>query len=321
MMNSLELMRKRLEFNGGIRQEDRMIKGKYETFLRTLQFSYQGVNAQLIQPHTQCFDLDDSPIVRALITPDKTKQDYDDKILSIDYRHNFNPGDVFKWVGTDSYWLIYLQTLTEDAYFRGTIRRCRYKIKFKDENGNIVTTWAAIRGPVETQIESIQKNQVRVDRPNLSLNILMPLNEKTLKAFKRYSQFLFAGKCWQVQAPDSISMKNVLEVNAEEYYIDRDTDNIDDEVKNGLVIEPVDPTPQTLIKGNTFIKPKIAERYEAPAANGRWKVLDNLPVCLTSVDDTTVEVVWNKMTSGQFILQWSNGLQLETKTIVVESLY
>ena len=80
---------------------------------------------QLIQPYSKCEDLADSQIHRALINPDKTKQDYDDKILSIDYGI-LELGDVFKWVGTNTHWIIYLQALTEDAYFRGEIRLCKY---------------------------------------------------------------------------------------------------------------------------------------------------------------------------------------------------
>ena len=50
----------------------------------------------------------------------------DKKILSVNFEHNFKPGDVFEWGNTHSHWLIYLQDLTELAYFRGSIRRCRY---------------------------------------------------------------------------------------------------------------------------------------------------------------------------------------------------
>ena len=319
-MSNLDLMQKRLEYQGGARQEDRMIKDKYRTFLKTLQYSYQGVDVQLIQPHNLCEDLLDEPIHRALINPDKVKQDYDDKILSIDYKYNIGAGDVFRWVGTDTYWLVYLRELTEDAYFRGAIRRCRYQIKFKDKDGNICTTRAAIRGPIETQILNIQKNQVRVDQPNLGLNILMPKNEKTVQMFDRYSEFLFAGKCWKVQAPDSISMENVLEVNAEEYYMNKETDDKIEEIKNGLVVEPLDPTPQSIIKGNAFIKPRITEIYEAPS-EGKWCVLEDYPVSISSFDSNKIKLTWDKMTSGQFKLQWSNGETTDTKVIVVESLF
>ena len=321
-MNNFEMMRKRLEYEGGIQQEQRMIKDKYKTFKKSLLYSYQGCDVQLVQPYTSCIDTTiEHPSRRALINPDKLKQDYDDKILSIDYGANFGPGDVFYWKGTDSYWLIYLQTLTEDAYFRGEIRRCKYQIKFKDKEGNYCSTWAAIRGPVETQLNFMSKNNVAIDRPNFSLHILLPMNEKTLYAFDRYSEFLLEGKCWRVEAVDTISTKNVIEINAEEYFVNKDTDDTLNGVVDGLVVEPINPTPETEILGETFIKPRIAEIYTAPMAGGTWKVLEDYPVCITTIDDTKVEVTWRKSVSGQFTLQWSKDDITETKVIVVESLF
>ena len=153
----------------------------------------------------------------------------------------------------------------------------------------------------------------------------MPLNEDTLYAFDRYSKFLFAGKDWRVQTPDAISIKNVLEINAEEYYIDRDEDDVDDEVADGLIIESIDPNPDedtVKIEGLTFIKPKITEIYKAPEIGGEWKILeDNCPVCLKVSNDPFVQITWNKTISGQFTLQWSKENTILTKIIVVESLF
>lgn len=319
------MMRKRLQFQGGIKQEDRMIKGKYNTLQRALLYSYQGCDVEMAQvrdyPIGKNEDLTSRSIrYRALINPNKLKQDYDDKVLSIDDESGFKVGDVFYWVGTQTHWIIYLEHLTEDAYFRADIRRCKYQIKFKDDEGNVLTTWAAIRGPVETQIDSIQKNQVRVDRPNLSLNILLPKNDWTVKAFDRYSEFLFAGKCWRVEAPDIISMEGVIEINAEEYFIDRDTDDTKEEIKNGLVIEPVNPSPESKIIGETFIKPKIEEVYEAPEPGGTWCICEKVPARIISYSNKQITVVWDKMTSGQFTLRWSKGDKTDMKVIVVESL-
>lgn len=329
-MINFEMMRKRLEWQGGIHQEDRMIRDKLKSLQRALLYSYQACTVERVQRYCevlpadwqpkQC-DLSPFPHERALINPDKVKQDYDDKIISIEYSHGYGPGDVFEWKKTDSHWIIYTQELTEDAYFRGEIRRCRYRIKFKDEEGNWCSTFAAIRGPVETQIDSIQKNQERIDRPNLSLNILMPRNEKTLHAFDRYAEFLFAGRCWRVEAPDSISMKNIIEVNAEEDYINKDTDSIEESMKNGLVFEPVDPTPNSEIKGPTWIKPTISELYSVDRKGGKWCVLEKAPVNIRLSAVNQVEITWTKMVSGQFTLQWSNGEEVLQKTIVVESLY
>jgi hypothetical protein len=72
--------------------------------------------------------------------------------------------------------------LTELAYFRGDIRKCSHEISWEDESG-IHKTYAAIRGPVETKIDYIQKHNISIDNPNYSLNILLPKNEDTLKYF------------------------------------------------------------------------------------------------------------------------------------------
>lgn len=326
MINNLELMRTRLEWQGGINQEDRMIKDKWRSLQRALKYSYQACSIQKVQAFDQVLGADQTDIglfsdFRALINPDKVKQDYEDKIVSVDYNYNCGPGDVFEWKKTGSYWIIYTQEITEDAYFRGEIRRCRYRIKFKDTQGNWCSTWAAIRGPVETQITSIQKNQERLDRPNLSLNILIPQNEETLHAFDRYKEFLFAGRCWRIEAPDSISMKNIIEVNAEEDYTNKDTDAIGESMKDGLVFEPVDETPDSEIKGATWIKPNLSEIYSIDRKGGRWCALNNAPVNIKIVAVNQIELIWTKMISGQFTLQWSDGQEIIQKTIVVESLY
>jgi hypothetical protein len=74
-------------------------------------------------------------VCRALINPNKNKPDYDEKVLSVPYEADYHPGDVFEWIGTGTYWIIYLQELTELAYFRGDIRKCQYQINWEDEDG------------------------------------------------------------------------------------------------------------------------------------------------------------------------------------------
>lgn len=330
-MNNLEMMRKRFDWQGGIRQEDRMIKDKWRTFQRTLQYSYQGCNVRKEQQFDEVLDLNGLPFegesprfpqFRALINPDKLKQSYDDKILSINFDSEFHSGDIFQWINTDTYWIFYLNQITEDAYLRGEIRRCKYRIKFKDEDGVACSTWAAIRGPIETQITSIQKNQDRIDYPNLSLNILMPLNSKTRAAFERYKVFLFDERAWRIEAIDRVSMDNVLEITAEEYYINETKDDVENELKDGLVIEEYISDDGCEIKGETFIKPSIAEKYYMDISGGDWKIIEkDVPVRLTVVDDNTVSLIWNKMTSGQFTLQWSKDKIVMEKAIVVESLF
>ena len=79
----------RLNHLGGSTQQDRMIADKRRSLDRALWHSYQG--ADVIKT-----DSLSEQTVRALINPNKLKPDYDDKIISVHYEHNFEPGDIFK---------------------------------------------------------------------------------------------------------------------------------------------------------------------------------------------------------------------------------
>lgn len=308
----------RLEHQGGSNQQQRMIKDKKRSLARALNFSYQGADVRK-------FASSSDEIVRALINPNKLKQDYDDKIISIYYEYNFAPGDVFKWINTNTYWLIYLQDLTELAYFRGDIRKCSHQISWQDEDGEH-STYAALRGPVETKINYIQKHGISVDTPNYSLNILMPKSEAAVKYFQRYQKFYLKGDkdyniCWRVEAVDWLSMPGIIEINAVEYYANEIEDDIKNGIVGGLIAEPVDPNPEAIndiIKGESFIKPKKEYEYTYIGNTiGEWSIEHNVPVKITS-SGKTVKIKWIASVSGQFDLFYGG---LYKKTIVVESLF
>ena len=312
-------MAKQLNYHGGYFQQNREIKDKRKTLDKALLYSYQGAFIKKLG--------DNYKPVRALINPNKLKQDYDDKIISIGFEHEFHTGDVFEWVDTNTYWLIYLQQSTEIAYFRGDIRKCTYQISWKDGE-EIKTTYAAIRGPVETKINNIQKHGVSIDTPNYTLSILMPLNEDTLKQFQRYSKFYLQNiqgehkVCWRVEATDSISTPGILEVIAEEYYSNEFEDDIKNGIVGGLIEEIKNPNSEEVedaIVGETFIKPKTTYTYYF---NGSllsdWKVEGkHLPLKTKKIDEYTIELTWDSTYSGQFDLSYGDY----KKTIVVESLF
>ena len=313
---------------GGRTQQERMIRDKRRSLDKAVLYSYQGAFVKKFFPLEEevADELRNQPPVRALINPDKTKQDYDDKIISIGYEHDFQPGDVFEWVNTDSYWLIYLQDKTELAYFRGEIRRCRYTIYFQDDEGNQHMTYAAIRGPVETKINYIQKNNISVDEPNHSLSILLPANENNLKYFQRYKRFyLFEDLhkiCWRVEAIDWISTPGILSVTGVEYYQQEHNDDLESGVAGGLIIQPVNPNTnriENLITGETFIKPKSIYEYSYTGLSvSEWSIdTKKYPVEYKIIDDRTIKLRWTAAYSGQFDIIYGSL----TKTIVVESLF
>jgi hypothetical protein len=302
---------------GGNRQQERMIRDKRRSLDHAVWNSYQAAEVLRV-------DAENRKPVRALINPNKLKQDYDDKIISVGFEYNFKCGDVFEWLGTKTHWLIYLQDLTELAYFRGDIRKCSYQIAWEDEDG-IHTTYAAVRGPVETKINFIQKHGISIDTPNHSLSILMPKNEYTMKYFKRYSKFYLQGDdtCWRVEASDWISTPGILEVIAVEYYANETEDDVDNGIVGGL-IEPIkDPNGEVEevdIIGDTFIKVKKLYDYEfSGTIADEWIVDSKYPVELIHdpSDPRRVSLRWTSTFSGQFDLHYGDY----TKTIVVESLF
>ena len=308
---------------GGPAQQSRMITDKRKTLDRVIKYSYQGAFIQRIGEKTK-----PAP---ALINPNKLKQDYDDKILSIGFEYNFQPGDIFEWCQTGTYWLIYLQDLTELAYFRGDIRKCSYQIVWMDEQNEEHKTYAAIRGPVETKINYIQKHTISLDEPNYSLNILMPLTNESLNYFKRYNKFYLQNDdkkvCWRVEAVDWISTPGILEITAVEYYANKSEDDIENGLVGALIAKKIDPNEGDLtqiISGETFIKPKKEYSYicNKIIPDGKWSFDKNYPIEIVNITrnakgKSVITIKWNSSYTGQFELSFGQF----KKTIVVESLF
>ena len=313
-MNSLDLMQARLRARGGVAQQDRMIKDKRETLDRVVWYSYQGADVRR---------LDSETVERALINPNTVKQDYDDKTISIGYEYEYKPGTIFEWVRTGTKWLIYLQDLTELAYFKGDIRKCSYQISWKDESGNKHSTYAAVTGPSEKKIDTTIKEGVSLDTPNHSLTMMLPATVDVLAYFKRYSKFYIqpfkdgvSPICWRVEATDTISMPGILEITAYEYYINEQKDNVEEGIVDAWGEEI--PKPQdTTIEGDIFIKPKKPYTYKYTGEeNAEWIFDSRLPI-EAHINDKEITIKWTTTYTGQFVLQYGT----QEKTIVVESLF
>lgn len=310
-----------LRRRGGHLQQERIIMDKRRSLDRAVWHSYQA--AEVVRN-----DAERKKPVRALINPNKLIQDYDDKIISVGYEYNFKTGDVFEWLNTKTYWIIYLQDVDELAYFRGDIRRCRYEINYEDEDG-LHSTYAAIRGPVETRIEYIQKHGISVDKPNHSINILMPATEENLRYFRRYSKFYLQDNipgslqvCWRVEAIDWISMQGVLEINAVEYYANETEDDMENGIVGGLIVKeqnPNDEITDEAIVGESLIRPrKTYEYYFSGNALQEWIIDKKYPIEYEVIEDERKIILqWTSAYSGKFDINYGSY----TKTIIVESLF
>lgn len=311
-MENLELLKLRAQRSNNDRQRDRMVDGKLKSFHRALLYSYQS--AWIKKDGAEEY-------VRALINPDKVKFDYDEKILSVDFIHGFAPGDTFEWKNTNTHWIVLRQELSELAYFRSNIRRCDYLEITDPETGEKETVWMAIRGPVETKINSIQKAGIVADVPNLSLVFYITKNERNEKLFDRYCRFAFAGKYWEVQAPDIISTPGIIEITAEEDFECHG---------NELIIEKVDPNEEIelgepFIEGDTFVRPLITAVYSINGTynNNDWII--SLPNENKDIEDVLewevigneLHITWTAMLAGSYVITYGDL----SKTIIVQSLF
>ena len=315
MLDNLELFKMRARAANNDRQHNRMVFDKKRSMHRALLYSYQAAWVKK--------DAEGEDYVRALMNPDKVKFDYDEKILSVDFEYGYHPGDTFEWGrGTNSHWIVLKQEMTELAYFRANCRRCQLLTATDPETKESFSQWVAIRGPVETKINTIQKAGLVVDVPNLTLDIYMKDTEVNRRTFERYQNFEFDGRFWKVQAPDFISTPGVFEIQAEEDY----------DCKHGeLIVEVTDPNPvptveENAIDGPTFVKPlethvfsvrkeveKVNWSIELPAS----KQKDIKDVVEYKIDGTNIEVTWIAMISGSYIIRYGD---LE-RTVLVQSLF
>ena len=223
---SLELLNKRLQYQGG-NQQQRFINDKLTGLKRALLYSYQAETAVL----------SDGREFRCLINPDKNKPAYDNKIISIPFKDiclnkpmvgkrtegeqdiNIAPGDVFTWKQTQTHWLVYLRYLEENAYFRAEIRRCDQQVEVNGQR-----YWVYIRGPVETSIEWTQKAGIEWNTLNYSLVMYVTSDENTNQYFERFKTVKISDpkrnleKTWQVVGVDPYYGDGILQIFLDEYF-------------------------------------------------------------------------------------------------------
>lgn len=210
-MHNLDLLKKRLNVLGG-NAEQRMIKEKLKSLEKALLYSYQAEDIEI-----------NNKQYRVLINNSKLNLDYDDKIISAPNSVQMRVGDTFLWTRTDSYWIVYLQEKSEDAYFRGHIRAAEHTLHWKTEYGIEKSIRIAVRGPVETTNDTEKKSTFLLDSLNLSLEIYVPKTRDT-EELKKYDRVTIANKPWKIVTIDSISEEGIIQMYLIEDYLNEELD-------------------------------------------------------------------------------------------------
>ena len=297
-MRGLDMMKTRIGFLGE-GADERLVEGKLRSMHAALENSYQAewVIFNKGTSHKRKF--------KALINPDKLKDDYDKKIISIDFEAGAKIGDVFYWERTNTYWMITLQHYEEEAYFRGSIQRCDYQL---DINGH--KYWIYLRGPVETTAQWRQKHKIEMNDLNYSLLMYIVKNEETLEFFSRHQIVNFNGHRWKVAATDKYSSNGYIQVYLDEYFDNEfeETSEIEEEViiDNGA---PYIDGPQNVTALDCSIVYQIKN-----ISNGEFVVnSDKVKIVKTDMNTCVIDITSGKSGSFDIIYKVDGILQAAMK--------
>ena len=221
MSDGRELMLKRLKYEGYDKADNRNVTGKYKSFKAALRDSYQAEWITLNQGK------DTEARWRCLINPSRLTENFDKKVISIDFESGVEEGTVFYWDRTERHWIVNLQQHTEEAYFRGIITRCDYEI---DVDGT--DYWISLTGPTETSTIWNQKHGMTWNDLNYKMKATITKNSQTVNYFSRHQviklkltypdvdtgEKIEEWHNWKVVATDKYSFDHVIEVYLDEWY-------------------------------------------------------------------------------------------------------
>lgn len=243
---------------------------------------------------------------QALINTNNLKSDYDKKYISVEFDAGLEPGDVFEILDDNTMWMVYLPVLTETAYLRAEIIRCRYTLEIDDEK-----YWIYFQGPTETTLRWYIKQGINFNELNLSGTIYIKNTPKTKEYFKRFTHLKIDGHMWEVQVTDSITVPGIIELEIQEYY---DNTPLDLPV---IQIQTEDYPRENGIVGLDEVKQDSVVGYEIQpefySPDAKWKVFGNDRVRLHNIidDGRMCEIRIFEGAIRNFFIQYGDNPPLE----------
>ena len=210
---NLDLYRKRQEAYGGQSSIDKLDYRNKQLFNRALQESF---NAEEVVLNNKDW--------RALILEDKLTLELDQKWIGMPLESNLKPGDVIHVKRNDVRWIMVQTDLSERSFCRCVGKRCVTEITWRDEDDNVHSSWAALRGPTETSIKTEARKHILFDQGNEKVALWLPDTPET-KSLRRYKHIMVKGETWEIASVDYLTTPGILELNLVEAQDNRDLDN------------------------------------------------------------------------------------------------
>ena len=210
---NLDLYRKRQVAYGGSSSIDKLDYRNKQLFNRALQESF---NAEEVILNNKDW--------RALILEDKLTLELDQKWIGMPLESNLKPGDVIHVKRNDVRWIMVQTDLSERSFCRCVGKRCVVEITWRDEDDNVHSSWAALRGPTETSIKTEARKHILFDQGNEKVALWLPDTPET-KSLRRYKHIMVKGETWEIASVDYLTTPGILELNLVEAQDNRDLDN------------------------------------------------------------------------------------------------
>lgn len=210
---NLDLYRKRQAAYGGSSAVDKLDYRNKQLFNRALQESF---NAEEVVLNNKDW--------RALILEDKLTLELDQKWIGMPLESNLKPGDVIHVKRNDIRWIMVQTDLSERSFCRCVGKRCVTEITWRDEDDNVHSSWAALRGPTETSIKTEARKHILFDQGNEKVALWLPDTQET-KSLRRYKHIMVKGETWEIASVDYLTTPGILELNLVEAQDNRDLDN------------------------------------------------------------------------------------------------
>jgi hypothetical protein len=299
-MSGLDKMKQRFQYAGGV-ANGRNREGKLRSFHTALKNSYQSEWITLHKGE------ENEKRVLCLINPSRLTEEFDKKVLSIDFEHGVKEGDVFYWDRTERYWMVNLQQHTEEAYFRGTITRCEHQAVIDDK-----LYWITLRGPLETDADWISKHNLYINKLNYSMRMEITKNKQTMDYFSRFKIIKIQNSYkdedgteyieehrWQVVATDKYSSNTVIEVYLNEY--------ADNAMEDAMIQDnPVNPDPELpYIDGPQFVNVYDESLvYTIQNLAGGKFVVNSSLIKINEMNETSISLDILTGKSGKFTIHY-----------------
>ena len=210
---NLDLYRKRQEAYGGSSSIDKLDYRNKQLFNRALQESF---NAEEVVLNNEDW--------RALILEDKLTLELDQKWIGMPLESNLKPGDVIHVKRNDVRWIMVQTDLSERSFCRCVGKRCVTEITWRDEDDNVHSSWAALRGPTETSIKTEARKHILFDQGNEKVALWLP-DTPEAKSLRRHKHIMVKGETWEIASVDYLTTPGILELNLVEAQDNRDLDN------------------------------------------------------------------------------------------------